>query len=395
MFKQNVLAIGMSLAGLCLAQSALADINGGGATLPQPLYQTAGVLTAGFAPYIGVGSGNGKAAFLNNDYAKFVPWWTPDKNVHWAASDSKLSTTEFFNYVNAHGAAWGPLIQVPSAATSIAIPFNKTGTANVDLSVNQLCGVFSGRLTDWSQITGSGRTGFITVVYASESSGTTELFTRFLNAKCAETGTFAITTNFASSYSGGLPANAISAVGSQAVMDLVNSTVPVEAGRITYMSPAYAASTLAGLNDATKVARVSGVSPAPANISAAIAAVAVPAVANRANPNAWVPVFAATTSPTDPSVVAYPTTGYPILGFTNVIFSQCYADGTQSTQVRGFFTRHYGSSAVPNNDAAITANRFVPLPPGWKVAIRASFLTATSALSIGNTNVCNAIGRPL
>jgi ABC-type phosphate transport system substrate-binding protein len=390
MFKRNVLAVSLTLAALCSAQAAMADINGGGATLPQPLYQTTGVLTTGFAAYIGVGSGNGKAAFLNNDYTKFVAG-TTGKNVHWAGSDSKLSTTELNNYVSAHGAAWGPLIQVPSVATSVAIPFNKTGTANVDLSVNQLCGVFSGRLTDWSQITGSGRTGAINVVYRNESSGTTELFTRFLNAKCAETGTFAITTNFASSYSGGLPAGAVPAVTSQGVMDALNAAQ----GRITYMSPDYAATTLAGLSDATKVAKVAGVSPAPANVSTAIAAVAVPAVANRSNPNAWVPVFAATTSPTDPSVVAYPTTGYPILGFTNLIFSQCYADGTQSTQVRDFFTRHYGANAASNNDAAITANRFVPLPAAWKTAVRSSFLTATSAQNIGNTNVCNAIGRPL
>ncbi|EJM65282.1 ABC-type phosphate transport system, periplasmic component [Pseudomonas sp. GM50] len=390
MFKRNVLAVSLTLAALCSAQAAMADINGGGATLPQPLYQTTGVLTTGFAAYIGVGSGNGKAAFLNNDYTKFVAG-TTGKNVHWAGSDSKLSATELSNYVSAHGAAWGPLIQVPSVATSVAIPFNKTGTANVDLSVNQLCGVFSGRLTDWSQITGSGRTGAINVVYRNESSGTTELFTRFLNAKCAETGTFAITTNFASSYSGGLPAGAVPAVTSQGVMDALNAAQ----GRITYMSPDYAAPTLAGLDDATKVAKVAGVSPAPANVSTAIAAVAVPAAANRANPNAWVPVFAATTSPTDPSVVAYPTTGYPILGFTNLIFSQCYADGTQSTQVRDFFTRHYGSNAATNNDAAITANRFVPLPLAWKTAIRNTFLTATSAQNIGNTNVCNAIGRPL
>ncbi|MGX1175297.1 substrate-binding domain-containing protein [Pseudomonas sp. R151218B TE3479] len=388
MFKRNVLAVSLTLAGLCAAQAAMADVNGGGATLPQPLYQTSGVLTAGFAPYIGVGSGAGKAAFLTNDYTKFVAGNT-SKNVHWAGSDSKLSTTELNNYVTAHGAAWGPLIQVPSVATSVAIPFNKTGTANVDLSVNQLCGVFSGRLTDWSQITGSGRTGAITVVYRAESSGTTELFTRFLNAKCAETGTFAITTNFASSYSGGLPAGAVAATGSQAVMTAVNAAQ----GRITYMSPDYAATTLAGLGDATKVARVAGVSPAPANVSAAIAAVAVPAVANRANPNAWVPVFAATTNPNDPSVVAYPTTGYPILGFTNVIFSQCYADATQTTQVRNFFSRHYGS--LTNNDSAITSNRFVPLPSAWKTAIRDSFVTASSGLSIGNTSVCNAIGRPL
>ena len=397
MFKRNVLAASLTLAALCSAQAAMADINGGGATLPQPLYQTAGVLTAGFAPYIGVGSGNGKAAFLNNDYTKFVAG-TTGKNVHWAGSDSKLSATELSNYAAAHNAAWGPLIQVPSVATSVAIPFNKAGSAAVDLSVNELCGVFSGRVNDWSQISGSGRTGAITVVYRNESSGTTELFTRFLNAKCAETGTFAVTTNFASSYSGGLPAGAVAAVTSQGVMDALNAGD----GRVTYMSPDYAAPTLAGLDDATKVARVgkdvakniAGVSPAPANVSAAINAVPVPTV-DLNKPNNWVPVFAASANPRDPSVVPYPSTGYPILGFTNLIFSQCYADATQTSQVRTFFGRHYGSSSLTNNDNAIKNNRFVPLPAAWKTAIRDSFVTASSGLSIGNASVCNAIGRPL
>ncbi|WP_426127831.1 substrate-binding domain-containing protein [Pseudomonas sp. DWP1b1] len=394
MFKRNVLAVSMTLAALCSAQAAMADINGGGATLPQALYQTSGVLTAGFAPYIGVGSGNGKAAFLTNDYTK-LKTGVSNVNVHWAGSDSKLSATELSTYVSAKQPTWGKLIQVPSVGTSVAIPFNKSGTAAVDLSVNELCGVFSGRITDWSGITGSGRSGAIKVVYRSESSGTTELFTRFLNAKCAETGTFNVTTTFGTSYTDGLPTGAVSATGSQGVMTTLAGTD----GGITYMSPDFAAPTLAGLDDATKVARVGkdvvngvavqGVSPASSNVSAAINAVPLPAVADRGNPDAWVPVFGKANTA---GVVPYPTSGYPILGFTNVIFSQCYADATQTTQVRDFFTKHYGSSA--NNDAAIEANAFVPLPNNWKIAIRGSFLTASNALSIGNTNVCNGIGRP-
>ncbi|WP_434657992.1 substrate-binding domain-containing protein [Pseudomonas sp. R3-56] len=389
MFNRLSKAVALLCSGIC-APLAMADVNGGGATLPQPLYQTPGMLTAGFAPYIGVGSGNGKQAFLSNDYTRSVAGDT-SKNVHWAASDSKLTSTELSYYNSTHSTTWGPLIQVPSAATSVAIPFNKAGTANVDLSVNQLCGIFSGRLTDWSQINGSGRTGPITVVYRAESSGTTELFTRFLRAKCAETGSFSVTTHFASSYSGGPPARALAAVHSEGAMYAMNATQ----GAITYMSPAYAASTLVGLDDATKVARVAGVSPAPSNISAAIAAIAVPATGKRSNPNAWVPVFGATTDTFDPSVVPFPTTGYPILGFTNVIFSQCYADIGQSAQVRTFFVRHYNASSAVNHDAAISANRLLPLPVAWKAAIRNSFLTAADTLSIGNPNVCNGIGRPL
>jgi ABC-type phosphate transport system substrate-binding protein len=400
MFKRNVLAVSMTLAALCSAQAAMADINGGGATLPQQLYQTAGVLTTGFAPYIGVGSGNGKAAFLNNDYTKFVAGVT-NKTVHWAGSDSKLTAAELSTYVSAKQATWGKLIQVPSVATSVAIPFRKSGANAVDLSVRELCGVFSGRITNWSGISGAGRSGPITVVYRSESSGTTELFTRFLNAKCAETGTFNVTTTFGTSYTGGLPAGAVSATGSQGVMNALNDTSVAE-GRITYMSPDFAATTLEGLDDATKVARVGkdvangieGVSPAPDNVSAAIDLVPVPndpaSPLDVTNPDNWVPVFG---KDGVAGVQPYPESGYPILGFTNLIFGQCYANAGQTTQVRDFFAQHYGETV--NNDAAITANRFVPLPASWKTAITDTFLTSTSALSIGKTNVCNGIGRPL
>ena len=400
MFKRNVLAVSMTLAALCSAQAAFADVNGGGATLPQPLYQTAGVLTAGFAPYIGVGSGNGKAAFLNNDYTKFVAGVT-NKNVHWAGSDSKLSAAELLAYKTNKQPTWGKLIQVPSVATSVAIPFNKTGTNAVDLTVPQLCGVFSGRLTTWNQITGSGRTGPIVVVYRDESSGTTELFTRFLNAKCTEAKKFAITTTFKDSYgfvagvsAGTLPAGAVPATTSQGVMTALNAAQ----GRITYMSPDYAATTLAGLDDATKVAKIGGVSPAPGNVSAAIGQILAPTQArpngtfiDATNQDNWVPVFAATASGS--ATFAYPSTGYPILGFTNLIFSQCYANAAQTAQVQGFFARHYG--AFDNNDTAINDNRFVPLPDNWKTAVTDTFGTASNAQGIGNTSVCNQIGRPL
>jgi len=384
MFKRNVLAVSLTLAALCTAQAAMADLIGGGGTLAAPLYQTVGVLTTGFAPYVAVGSGAGKLAFLNNDATQFK--LTAGTNVHWAGSDSALTSAEATGYASAHGAAWGPLIQVPSVATSVAIPFNKAG-GNLDISVSDLCGVFSGRITDWSSVAGSGRTGAVQVVYRAESSGTTELFTRFLNAKCAEpAGAFAVTTTFSASYPGGLPATAVPATGSPAVITAVNAAD----GRIAYLSPDFAAPTQAGLDDATKVARVAGVSPAPANVSTAIAAV-TPPTANLTNPLTWVPVFG-----TAPSAnTAFPAVGYPIIGFTNLVFSQCYADATETANVRAFFSRHYGAALANNNDTAIAANRFIPMSASWKTAVRNNFVTASSALSIGNTSVCNAIGRPL
>ncbi|WP_339069418.1 substrate-binding domain-containing protein [Pseudomonas idahonensis] len=375
------------LYGAFCVQQAQADINGGGSTFTRPLYQTSGVLTAGFAPYIGADQGRDKVAFLQNNYSVLVPGAAP-KTVHWVASESRLSAVELSNYALAHQAQFGKLIQVPSAATSVAIPFNKPGSHELDLSIDTLCGVFSGRLSRWELIQGSARSGPITVVYPKGSSGFTELFTRFLNAKCNETGTFAVTTYFDSSYSGGLPAGALAANSGDAIMTAVN----VWDGAITFMSPALAAPTLAGLDDGNKVARITGVSPAPANIVNAINSVALPPIAERSNPDKWVPVFGRNW---EQGVLPYPQSGYPILGYTNLIFSQCYADATQSNQVRDFLARHYGALEARNNDQAIRAQGMLPLHPSWKVAVRSSFLSATNALSIGNPNVCNGIGRPL
>lgn len=390
MFKTHWLVTSLMGSALC-AQLALADINGGGSTLPQPYYQTSGGLTAGFAPYIGSDLGD-KEAFLNNDYNRLIPG-APSNNVHWVGTESKLRSIELDGYANAHGQAWGPLIQVPAAATSVAIRFNKPGGGNLNLSINEVCGIFSGRLDQWQYLTNSGgRSGPLTVVYPQGPSGTTELFTRFLNAKCSEPGgPFSVTRFFVSAYPASVPLTAKSAQGSPQIMELLNATP----GSVTFIGPSHAASSLAGLEDGSKVARVEGMAPTPANIANAISTINPPTGNPSTNPYRdparWVPVFAASFDSNDPTVVPFPNVGYPILGFTTVIFSQCYADAAQTAQVRAFFARQYGLLA--NNDAALMNNNLQPLPAIWKTAVRNAFVTATSPRSIGNPNVCNAIGR--
>ncbi len=274
MFKRTLMAASLAVAALASAQS-MAAVNGGGGTLAAPFYNTSGVLPAGFAAYIGVGSGAGKLAFLNNDPSQFgLPAGT---NVHWAGSDSKLASTDITTYNTNHGAAWGPLIQVPAMATAVTIPFNKAG-GNLNLTTQELCGVFSGRYDDWSGIAGNGgRTGPLTVAYRSDSSGTTELFTRFLNAKCSEAGIFNVTTSFGSSYTaypnGTIPTNFVSAVGSPAVMTALNAAD----SRITYMSPDLAVTSTADLDNATKVATVNSIAPNLTNVGTAVSGVTAPA----------------------------------------------------------------------------------------------------------------------
>ncbi len=158
MFKRNVLAVSMTLAALCSAQAALADINGGGATLPQALYQTSGVLTAGFAPYIGVGSGNGNVRLPEQRLHQVRGWRDEQERAlgRQRLQAERHRTVDLWSLPSKP--AWGKLIQVPSVGTSVAIPFRKSGANVVDLSIKELCGVFSGRVTDWSGISGAGRT---------------------------------------------------------------------------------------------------------------------------------------------------------------------------------------------------------------------------------------------
>ncbi|HWC62050.1 MAG TPA: substrate-binding domain-containing protein, partial [Rhizomicrobium sp.] len=191
--------------------------------------------------YLGVGSGNGKKAFVNHDSSNltdgpkapdnppvasstdFGPYygtgtgagWVKDATDsgpffpedHFAGSDDPLVPSDITAY-NAHSNGWGAPVQFPSLVTTIAIPFHRTadwaekgkkpsGGGNsslTDLSTNTLCGIFNGDITDWSDPAikadnggvqlGSGP---ITVVYRSDGSGTTFLTSNGLISQCAAT----------------------------------------------------------------------------------------------------------------------------------------------------------------------------------------------------------------
>ncbi|MDW9406239.1 protein disulfide reductase, partial [Pseudomonas soli] len=122
MFKRTVIAASLVAATLASAQS-MAAVVGGGATLPENLYNGTSslprLLPADFS-YTGVGSGGGKTAFLTNAAASInQPAGT---NVDFAGSDSVLSAAELSTYNSSKAATWGKLVQIPSVGTSVAIP---------------------------------------------------------------------------------------------------------------------------------------------------------------------------------------------------------------------------------------------------------------------------------
>ncbi|XFC39253.1 substrate-binding domain-containing protein [Stenotrophomonas indicatrix] len=393
-YKTLAALVATALLATAGAASAQTAVTGGGASLPADLYkgQTDSILPANFS-YAVTGSGTGKKAFLENNSALFSATGT----VHFAGSDSVLSGTELSTYNSTYNVAgdvnrYGALVQIPSVATSVTIPFNKAGSA-VDLSVTQICGIFSGKITNWSSID-SARTGTIQVVYRGESSGTSELLARFLTSACQPadvSGTtlkltngvpaFSVQSTFTNLFTT-VPSNFVAAPATGGTS--VYNAVYAADGRIGYVGP----DVIPSLTDATKVAKVKGFSPDEVSVQATLETAAPPTGTAAENPANWVPVF------------GNPSAGYPIAGYTNFVFGQCYKNATVGANVRGFLTRHYGSVVVAGveqgpNDAAIRAHKFIPLTKAWRDAVRTRFATATNAGAVNNPSTCAGIGRPL
>ena len=392
MFKRTMIAASLAVAALASAQS-MAAVVGGGATLPEKLYNGASplprLLPTDFS-YTGVGSGAGKTAFLTNAPASInQPAGTP---VDFAGSDSVISQTELTNYNNAFGATFGKLIQIPSVGTSVTIPYKKSGTTTLQLTGAQLCNIFSGTVTTWGPILGNSDATPIKVIYRSGSSGTTELFARFLNDSCPTK--FSVNSTFTTANVGVEPANWQAVTLSADVVTAVNATD----GAIGYVSPDFVSP-----NNNAVVARVSknavtaGTAPLPslANTTAALGTAPVPATAaDRANPLKWVPTFGSAAGDT-----AVPTGAnqYPIVGYTNLLVGQCYKTAADATAIRNFLTSLY--TGTKNTVINAHAFAFVPgtsaTPTNLAGEIKKTFLDNAygDGLDIANVSVCNGKGR--
>ncbi|MCQ2995419.1 substrate-binding domain-containing protein [Pseudomonas syringae] len=360
MFKRTMIAASLAVAALASAQS-MAAVVGGGATLPEGLYNDPAFRPATFAPYIGVGSGAGKTAFLSNSATGFGSTGP----VHYAGSDSILNATELSGY---NSAAWGPLVQIPSVGTSITIPYKKTGNTTLNLTSAQLCQAFSGQAATWGALLGTTDATPIRVVYRSGSSGTSEILARHLNSQCPTL--FTTSSTFTTAQTGAEPTNWIPVASSSAMA----STVAATEGAIGYVGP----DSVDPTNNAV-VARVNGLLPTVGNVTTALSTIAPPTGAARSNPANWAPVL------------PNPTTGYSLVAYTFLELGQCYRDATVTTDVRNFLTKHYAGSN--NNDTVIASHDFIPLSGAWKLAVRNTFL-ASNSLAIGDTSTCNGIGRP-
>jgi phosphate transport system substrate-binding protein len=374
-------------------------INGGGATqdqsdwqAEQSVWNTGNPSSAQWGTYWGSGSGAGQTALLNDDLTCDINKVSganggnctggsgvgqPGNTVDYAASDIPFTTTQISTWATyQYGqAAAGDLISVPTMGLGMSIAVrNSAVTANgkLILSDDDLCGVFSGKLTDFSQLTlGKGSVkptaGTITVPVRSDSAAGTYILTNHLSAVCT-TGsggnsniTFTATTTFANLFGGTLPGNFIGEKGDAALATEIESLPSA----LSYITPEY---TTVDPNSGVLVngepstilvtAQLNGTKgyvPTTTNIKAALSRakegsnLTPPASASAGlNPNNWLPIIQTVSA------------GYPIVGYAAIELAQCYANKTVGSAVIAFLNDHYTNSSYlsiqSNNGYVSVAN---------------------------------------
>jgi len=417
----------LSACALAFTPALAASLQGGGPAHPSYIYaaeftafnagETSGKPT--FPPYLpNVTSTIGQNAFVLDNFTCIQNASTGANNgacgpgpgttgniVQFGASDINLSSAQISIWATESFGqpAAANLIQLPSLGYGLAIPMvNAAMTKNggATLSDADLCGIFSGKITNFSQITDAGITltpGTITVVYQSGDADNSFQLTWHLNAVCTSANsavTFTATSNFASLFTT-LPANFVAASGARGAANtlasLSGTTITSAAG---YLTPEYTS-----LFPASPV-RLSNNNPSPLFVAAlyqgkakllptatnVIAGLAHPATGAAltapstppagANPVNWVPLISTTSS------------GYPIVGYTTLLAAQCYSftDHASSTALTAFLKKHYGTGWV----SLQKENGFVPVTKTFLTAIKANILANTNGwnINIGNTTAC-------
>ena len=390
------------IAGLTAASAAMAQTNiyGGGATTGQPIYNTEfatynnPAITWNFA---GGPTGNAENAFLTPDPTLMgYPAGTP---VHFAAGVGPgLSEPQASAWNSNRASSAGGLIQVLNFATPLPLAWVLSGhTGGIALNENDECGIFSGKITNWSGVTRMNVTPHspITVVYnSSKTAGTTFMLTSHLAQVCNSGNsniTFTPTSNFASLFNGSPPANFVGAY----PLSSIQSTLLAQSSAIGWLSPDYTSIAPNSPNTSSlKVANLVnvhnniGYQPSIANATLALnnpgptSQYGTPptetAGGNPADPVQWVPV------------IPDPTAGYPIVGYVFWVVAQCYhLRAAVGTNIRNFLADQYNGTFATD----IRNGGFVPVPATYNAQIRAVLLGNSSGLNLNIDNVSACTGK--
>ena len=171
---------GSSPAASTAAGGATVTINGAGASAPNPLYQRwfadyNKVDSAVQVSYQSVGSGAGVKQFL-------------EQTVDFGATDSPLKDEEKAKYPKERGAA---AVQIPTTGLFVVMAYNLDGVSELKLSRESFCGIVDGSIKTWNDplLAKDNKDAKlpdmpITLVYRSDGSGTTSIFTKHIAKAC-------------------------------------------------------------------------------------------------------------------------------------------------------------------------------------------------------------------
>ena len=220
MKKIKLLAVAM-ISLMASVNVSAETVSGAGATFPQPFYNAAfvkyGALTGVKVSYGGIGSGGGIRSLK-------------DRIVDFGASDAFLSNKEM-GEMPAH------VVHIPTCSGAVVVAFNLPGIKSIKLTPAVLVDVFAGKVNNWNSVELKKlNPGVrfpnekITVVYRSDGSGTTNMFTDYLTK---------VSTFWASKYGSGKTVNwptGIAAKGNPGVAGTISQT----RGAIGYIGSEYA-----------------------------------------------------------------------------------------------------------------------------------------------------------
>lgn len=300
-----------------------ATLSGAGATFPATIVQEWIKHYGSLAPgvtinYQAIGSGAGIQQLTS-------------RTVDFAGSDVPLKDSEM-------AATGGPgaVVQVPWTAGGVAVEYNLPGVDGLRLTPAALAGIFAGRITRWNDAAikatnpnASLPDSGIQVVHRSDGSGTTQVFTEYLEAVAPGVWTFPTGKDWPSGAAG------TGAKGSDGVTAAVKQSV----GAIGYAEPSYPKQ--AGLGIATlrnEAGRFVG--PEAEAVSAALAAATI-------KPDGTLTLNFSPVSPV----------AYPISSPSYLMFYRSMSDPAKEAALR-----HFAEWALTDGQELAEGLDYAPLP---------------------------------
>jgi len=346
---------------------------------------------------VGVSSLAVQEGFLQNDCTfGTLPNcnWSPLGNnspVDMGVTLVPLTSAQIAAYEKAFGVDDGPPIQFPLYGTALAIAVaNSAVTKNgqIVLGDGELCGIFSGQITDWSQVSLTATPGPFQIVYDSRpGSGITWLLTQHLAAVCDSTNSMftqlpvPVTSDFTKLPVPGGVANNPEFVGAAGNANIATQILGSPSA-IGYVGPNYTSilphsplttkalvAYLYNSNDGHVYApNRTNATLALANPGSGSSNTSPPSNQQQAaDPTKWVPI------------VPSPAAGYPIVGWSNWILSTCYLSISQEV------LQYLGAPTNPGKHLQIAEQQgFAPL-----ATVSTDYATAVVDILLSNADGYN------